>query len=60
MRLTGLRSSTISDLENGKCAPRLRTKRLLAQALGEKVGAPVDPANPRIAFLASGQADCFE
>lgn len=31
-----------------------------AQALGEKVGAPVDPENPRIDFVSEGRAACFE
>jgi hypothetical protein len=30
-----------------------------AQAEGEQVGEPVDPAEPRIAFLEPGQDHCF-
>lgn len=30
-----------------------------AQAEGRQVGAPVDPENPRIAFLADGESACF-
>lgn len=30
-----------------------------AQAEGKKVGAPVDPENPRIAFVAEGESRCF-
>lgn len=30
-----------------------------AQALGQKVGAPVDPENPRIAFLQTVETACF-
>ena len=30
-----------------------------AQAEGKKVGAPVDPDNPRIAFVAEGESRCF-
>ena len=33
---------------------------LVAQATGKKVGAPVDPGNPRIAFVAEGKNACFE
>jgi len=33
---------------------------LRAQALGEKVGAPVDPANPRYHELLEGKQPCFE
>jgi 2',3'-cyclic-nucleotide 2'-phosphodiesterase (5'-nucleotidase family) len=32
---------------------------LRAQALGEKVGAPVDPANPRFHQLIEGKQPCF-
>ncbi len=31
-----------------------------AQAKGEKVGAPVDPENPRIAFVEEGASRCFD
>jgi 2',3'-cyclic-nucleotide 2'-phosphodiesterase (5'-nucleotidase family) len=31
-----------------------------AQADGEEIGAPVDPANPRIAMLPGGESHCFE
>ena len=31
-----------------------------AQASGQKVGAPLDPANPRFAILPSGQEACFD
>ena len=30
-----------------------------AQARGETIGAPVDPANPRIAFVSDGDLTCF-
>ena len=31
-----------------------------AQAQGQKVGAAVDPANPRIAFVADNETACFD
>jgi len=31
-----------------------------AQGQGKKIGAPVDPKNPRIAFVAAGAAHCFD
>jgi 5'-nucleotidase len=31
-----------------------------AQSAGEMIGKPVDPFNPRIAMLASGQGSCFD
>ena len=30
-----------------------------AQSAGETIGKPVDPLNPRIAFMADGQDSCF-
>ncbi len=32
---------------------------MAAQAQGEKVGAPVDPQNPRIVILGNGRSDCW-